>query len=90
MGRIVTPKYRLEMQLVGFLNTSSVWDVTSRGMIKGKGKPTADNLRKEVEAFEASTRPGGVNAHLGPIKVSRAEIIHQKSGATVAQYEAAV
>lgn len=87
MGRIVTPKYRVEMQLDGFLNTASAWDVTSRGMIVGKGKPTVANLRREVEAFEASTQPGGVNAHLGPIKVLFAEIIHQKSGETVARLE---
>ena len=52
-----------------------------------KGKPTVANLRREVEAFEASTQLGGVNAHLGPIKVRAAEIIHQKSGETVARLE---
>lgn len=85
MGRIVTPKYRIEMQLDGSRYTSSVWDVTSRGMIKGKGKPTVEALRREVEAFEASTQSSGVNAHLGPIKVLEAYIVHQKSGEVVAE-----
>jgi hypothetical protein len=91
MGRTVTPKYRVEMIMHSRrqeYSSTAAWDVTSRGMITGKGKPTAANLLKEVQGFEASTGPDGVNKHLGPMKVTHAHIIHQHSGAIMAEYSA--
>ena len=85
MGRIVTPKYRVEMYS-GQSCYTSAWDVTSRGMIKGKGKPTVANLRRQIEVLEASTGPDGVNKHLGPMKITEAYIVHQKSGEIVAEW----
>ncbi len=89
MGRTVTPKYRVEMIMSNGTkeySNATAWDVTSRGMIKGKGKPTVENLIKEIRAFEASTAPDGVNKHLGLMKVTIAHIVHQKSGAIMAEY----
>jgi hypothetical protein len=53
------------------------------------GRPTAANLQKFVESFEASTRPGGVNAHLGATTVTKAMImLNDGSRKLVAEYEA--
>lgn len=39
------------------------------------GAMTLDNLQREIKTFEDSTKPGGVNAHLGATKVIHAEVI---------------
>lgn len=42
---------------------------------KHLGRPTVANLARYVADFEASTLPGGVNAHLGPTRVVAARIL---------------
>jgi hypothetical protein len=52
---------------------------------KRDGRPTDANLAKYVEAYEASTRRGGMNEHLGATTVMNARI-NELGGATVAAY----
>jgi hypothetical protein len=68
MGRTYTPAYAIEIDVPGFIYTPAGW--TAREF----GRPTDANLKLYVERFEASTQPGGANAHLGPTKVRAARI----------------
>lgn len=68
--------------------TPSEWRVRARGVVPGMGRPTLVNLKKQVTLAEASTQPGGVNAHLGITKITSAKIIDQDSGETLATYQA--
>ena len=43
-------------------------------------------MAKHVEAFEASTQPGGPNEHLGPTVVFTAYIKDHFTGETLATY----
>ena len=83
MGRTVTTKYQVTLYAPGMSGMPYCWNVKRDGM------PTGDNLRKHVEGFEASTREGGVNAHLGEVRVPRAAIrLNDGSRQLVAEYEA--
>jgi len=84
MGRIVTPKYAVRIEVAGpFLMTPAAWR-------REYGRPNALSLAKYVENFEASTREGGANEHLGPTTVTRAAIKRNVlGGAILATYEAA-
>lgn len=42
-----------------------------------------------VAVFEASTAPGGVNAHIGATKVVSAQIVRQSTNETLASYKRA-
>lgn len=53
------------------------------------GKPTDLNLAAHVAVFEASTAPGGVNAHIGATKVVSAQIVRQSTNETLASYKRA-
>jgi hypothetical protein len=89
MGRSTTPPYRLELEIPGFYTTPSCWRVKAQYQIPGYGKPTAANLQKHVEGFEASCAPGGCNQHLGTRKVRAARIVNQFTAEVVATYAAA-
>lgn len=96
MGRSYTSKYRVEYRLVlsvgsdgrqrGVSWTPASWIVSSRDQRKADGKPTAENLRRHVESIEQSTRPGGVNEHLGSTTIRSAKLVNQDTGETVATY----
>jgi hypothetical protein len=62
VGKSYTSKYALEMDG----STSSCWWVNKvpNSPFKGNGKPTAENLRKYMEAHLASLKEGGSNYHL--------------------------
>lgn len=84
MGRSVKSKYAVRMTVAGFGITPACWNSQQAG------RPTAENLRRYVAAFEASTEPGGCNAHLGVTKVLEADIRENEfMGAVVARYSAA-
>jgi hypothetical protein len=77
MGRVVTPKYSLEVEVAGpFRVTPAAWRAEY-------GRPNCITLAKYVETFEASTRPGGANAHLGPTTVVSARIRRNVPGGAV-------
>lgn len=67
--------------------TPSEWRVKARGQVPGYGKPSNENLAKHALFVEASTAPGGVNAHLGYTKILKAHIVDNDTGVTVATYE---
>lgn len=79
MGRSITPTYRIEFRATGGYHTPSAWRAEY-------GRPSAASLARWVESFEASTREGGVNAHLGVTTVWSARIVRQATGAVVADY----
>lgn len=87
MGRIITPTFRLEIETDSpkFRFTSQVWDVRSKGMIRGSGNPTPDNIAQWVRDFEASCKSGS-NAHIGPVRVIVAKIIRQATDEIVAEW----
>lgn len=69
-----------------FKHTPSEWRSRKQGQIPSYGKPTAENLKAYVEHFEASTKEGGCNAHLGLTVVFSAFIKDQRTGAVLATY----
>jgi hypothetical protein len=81
MGRTVTPTFRVEMFVPGWHITAAVWDC------KRQGRPSDKTLAADVASFEASTLPGGANAHLGFTVVQRARIIRQSTNEIVAEYQ---
>lgn len=80
MGRSTTPRYRVEFTQENLAPGHVAWPD------KYLGKPTTESLQKWVIDFEASMRPGGCNAHLGFHPVTKAIVIHQKTGNTVAEW----
>lgn len=75
-------KYQVTVTVPGRRYSPASWNC------KRYGRPTEANLRKYVESFEASTRPGGCNAHLGIEVVARAEVrLNDGSGKVVAEYK---
>lgn len=79
-----TPTYRIEMVATGGSYTPAAWPT------KHLGRPGPSSLLLYVSTFEASTREGGVNAHLGAVTVKSAKVIRQSTGEVVAEYTAAV
>ncbi len=77
-----TPAYRVHLHVKGVHYTPAAWNS------KHSGRPSDAALAAYVESFEASTRPGGVNAHLGPETVLSAKVIRQATGDVVATYAA--
>jgi hypothetical protein len=83
MGRSTTPTYALRLTVMRRGSYSpQAWNV------KAYGRPTAATLATQVAAFEASTREGGCNAHLGAETVRTARVTRQSTGETVATYTA--
>lgn len=75
--------YVVELNTPGYRYTPASWNC------RQYGRPTAANLAAHVKGFEDSTRPGGVNAHLGFTSVSSARIRrNQYAGDVVAEYTA--
>ena len=58
-GKSTTPKYVVDMHIKKGRTTPAGWTV------KQHGKPTTQNLKKYVDAYNDSVKPGGVNKHLG-------------------------
>ena len=78
-----TPTYVVELTIPGTRNTPSAWNC------KNDGRPTEANLANYVQTYERSTRPGGVNDHLGPETVTSARIRRNTCyGDVVARYVA--
>lgn len=58
-GRTVTPKYVVDVQIKMGIATPAAWE------IKEYGKPTVNNLKKYIEAYNQSLMAGGANQHIG-------------------------
>lgn len=77
-----TPTFVVKTHTPGVYDTPAAWPT------KHLGRPTDASLATYVADFEASCKPGGVNAHLGFRPVRRAVVIRQSTGAVVAEYTA--
>lgn len=87
MGRSRSIKYVVRLEFgTNTFNTPAEWRTRARNNVPSHGKPNAANLAKYVHGFEASTQPGGVNAHLGVQKVTSARVIDQETRTVVAEY----
>ena len=84
MERTATSKYAVSITVPGYQYSLASWRCNE------SGRPTDANLARYVAAFEASTRPGGCNAHLGEQHVSSASVRVNSgtNGAVVARYQA--
>jgi hypothetical protein len=84
MSRTATSKYAVSITVPGYRYSLASWRCNQ------SGRPTDANLARYVEAFEASTRPGGCNAHLGEQYVSSAyvKVNSGYDGQVVATYRA--
>ena len=58
-GGIITAKYVVDMRIKKGTTTPAIWRV------KDYGKPTTRNLKKYVDNYNESLKPGGVNQHIG-------------------------
>lgn len=77
------PTFRLEMTVTPGAVTTMFWRTNTK---YGYGRPNAKNLAAYVSKFEEASLPGGVNAHIGSIKVVSARIVRQKTNEVVATY----
>lgn len=90
MGRSLTFTFRVKL-VVHSAETGQPRTYTPFAWrVKESGRPTDENLAAYVQAFEDSTKPGGVNAHLGREVVSSAKVRRQSTGEVVATYTAPV
>lgn len=80
MGRSTTPKYRVEVAQAGLSPLRVAWPGDHFG------KPTDAKLAQWVADYEASLKPGGVNAHVGYAPVLNAKVVNQKQQAVAAEY----
>jgi hypothetical protein len=79
MGRSRTPKFRIE------LNTNTM----GKQVFAYERKATTDGLVEFIVSYEKSLKPGGVNEHVCPDRVTwvnSAQIVNQKTGRVVAEY----
>jgi hypothetical protein len=83
MGRPVTSKYAISITIPGYPPILAAWHCGQ------SGRPTEANLARRIEVFEASTRQGGCNDHLGEQYVTRAHVkVNTPTGEIVATYTA--
>jgi hypothetical protein len=83
MGKSFTPKYAVVIHDSAKGRVEMSWDG------KRHGRANAANLQKFVEAYGASLKPGGVNAHLGEAFPQRAIIrVNAPAGAVIAEWKA--
>jgi hypothetical protein len=90
MPRDRTSKYAVTLTAPGYAFTPSLW------LVRRDGRPTDANLARYVASFEASTGPGGPNAHLGAQQMTSATVrvisavirLNQAGGSVVARYQA--
>lgn len=81
MGRVITPKYAVEIEVSG------PYRITPAAWRREYGRAGARDLAKYVAIFEESTHAGGFNEHLGPTTVLSARIKRNVAGgAVVATY----
>lgn len=63
------------------------WKLGSK-TVPADGPLSEPGLRAFCERFEASTAPGGPNAHLGPTRILDARLVDQRNGKLIATYGA--
>lgn len=79
MGRIVTPRFRVEYVTgSGYRLTPSGWSMP---------RPTASELAKHCEHLVKSFEPGGCNEH-APVILIGARLVRQSDNVVMATWEA--
>jgi len=88
VGKIVVCKYVVELHFAEGFSVKMEWRARTRGVVRGHGKPTVNNLYAFVQAFAAAAAPGGPNAHLGERyrQITAAYILEQRSHTVVAEW----
>ena len=83
MGRITTPKYRIELSCIHFGNKRKEWHSFSFS-----GKPTENSAKNFRDLMNESMKAGGTNEHLNKLMslYGRARVIEQKTNLCVAEY----
>lgn len=77
-----TPTYRIEFRSDAVM-TNQAW-------YRDYGRPTDANLARFVKGLVESTKPGGVNSHLGQLYITAAQVVRQATGEIVAVYYASL
>lgn len=85
--RSTTPTYRVETRVVDLATGKRVHYTPAAWDSKQSGRPTDANLATWCTGFEASTQPGGCNAHLGIQLIASAQVVRQATGTVVASYQ---
>lgn len=92
MGKIVTPKYRVEYWTNDKPNVKRdmIWNVTKRANVAGYGKPDVLNLQDWRDVYNHSFREG-VNKHVSDaagfiVRIGRCRIVNQFTGEIVAEF----
>jgi len=87
MGRTLTPKYRIELTYVDYLN-KRISVQSFAYSVKEHGKPNTDNAKKFRDGMNESLNLGGTNEHLriGQSDYSKATIIEQSTSNVVAEF----
>jgi hypothetical protein len=90
MGTSRTVRFTVHYSVDHGVWTPGEWRMRPRfnGQAPAHGQATPENLKKHVEHVEASTQPGGVNAHIGVTKILSARIVDNFTGETLATYKA--
>jgi len=79
-----TPRYIIDITVDGNARYSSMeWISRKTKFCPSYGKPTTKNIEKFVHGLEDSQKAGGVNEHLGEVKVLAAKIRDQFNGQSV-------
>lgn len=84
-------RYTVEVTLAKGVATPSEWRMKQtpaqkNHCIPAHGAATVENLKAYCLGVEASTHPGGVNAHLGVTVILAARIRDHKTGEVLATY----
>lgn len=82
MGRSITPKYRMETR-----------ENIGSGVYSWDGRVSVKALERKVMGLNQSFLPGGVNEHVSRLHgivpyISYARIVNQRTGETVAEWNA--
>lgn len=83
MGKTVTPKYRVEVEIEDPTRalTPFAWHTAEYG------QPNAANLEAFVARYNRSFQPGGSNEHVGPgCTIIKARLVRQRDNGTVISY----
>lgn len=91
MSRTRFLPYTVEVTLAKGVATPSEWRMKQtaaqvRQGVPAHGAATVENLKKYCLDVEASTQPGGVNAHLGVIVIIAARIRDNQTGTVICIY----
>ena len=88
MGRSITPTFAVKVFVKNAETGRDLFYDLMSWPTNHAGRPTDASLAEYVRQFEASTEPGGVNAHLGREFVTSAYVKRQRTGERVATYTA--